>query len=213
MKASDFKGSWRNGYEANSDGLTVADLGEGVTLTISDVASEATGEKGLMKPVVYFSDSPKKWVTCLTTCICVEAMFGEDPKGWVGRGITLYWDDSIMFGRERKGGVRVIGAPGIRPQTVTVELPRKKPTRIKLINTGPAEPTGPDALALWLDDNALTEGDLDAYFAKSAPQAVPPSKGSADYRAAILAKADTEEGLAKIAAFVGERAATTNTNT
>ena len=38
--------------------------------------------------------------------ICEDA-FGEDSDSWLGKKIELYNDPTVMFGKDRKGGIRI----------------------------------------------------------------------------------------------------------
>lgn len=133
---------WRFGFEVQSAQIGAAEVGQGVTYTIDAVEFRKVGEgrEAKVRPVVKVRESDLEWVTCKTSLLCVEAMFGRSPRGWLGKRITLYWDASVKFGKEAVGGVRVAGAPGIRDQTVRVKLPKRADQMIDLVNTAEAKP-------------------------------------------------------------------------
>lgn len=63
-----------------------------------------------------------------TNAILTAAALGTaDYKAWAGRLITIANDPSVMFGREKVGGIRVCGSPELKaPMTVEVKRPRRK---------------------------------------------------------------------------------------
>lgn len=128
---------WRFGFEVKSAQIGAAEVGQGVTYTIDAVEFRKVGEgrDAKMRPVVKVRESDLDWVTCKTSLLCVEAMFGRSPRGWLGKRITLFWDASVRFGKDTVGGVRVAGAPGIRDMTVRVKLPKRADQSVRLVNT------------------------------------------------------------------------------
>lgn len=50
----------------------------------------AQNPKGKRKCVVTFLRAEKKFVANSTNCTLIEAMYGPDIEGWVGKKITLY---------------------------------------------------------------------------------------------------------------------------
>lgn len=63
-----------------------------------------------------------------TNAILTAAALGTaDYKAWAGHTITIAHDPGVMFGRERVGGIRVIGSPELKgPLSVEVKRPRRK---------------------------------------------------------------------------------------
>lgn len=163
---------WRFGFEVKSAQIGAAEVGQGVTYTIDDVEFRKIGDgrDARMRPVIKLRESDLDWVTCKTTLFCVEALYGRSPRGWVGKPITLYWDPDVKFGRDTVGGVRVKGAPGIRPMTVTIKLPKKKDQKVRLIDTAPAPTITPEeARAKFLayaEGKGVTPKDVAAYLAQ-----------------------------------------------
>lgn len=65
---------------------------------------------------------------------CLAAMFGATTKAWSGKSVTIYCQPKC-FGE--KDGIRIYGSPDIPADfTVTIALPRKKPTQMTLYKTG-----------------------------------------------------------------------------
>jgi hypothetical protein len=124
-----------------------------VRLTISDVRIETMpGDAAEEKPLMYFQERGVKplilnscnWQTC-------EDAYGNDSNDWGGKAIEVYHDPNVMFGREKKGGVRIripVGASVRQPAP-----------------TAPAAPAATDLLtwkdAIDLGEMAgLNKGDL-----------------------------------------------------
>lgn len=145
-------------------------LTEDTTATIAHIEStlveDPDGGAARERMIVHFrNDALKPWLPCKTTGFCMAAMYGDDTEGWIGKPVTLYFDPTVKVGRDVKGGIRVRGAPGIRPMTVEVKLPKRKPLSIRLVDTAPrrqeqqARPTAD--LEQVLADAELTVNDLD----------------------------------------------------
>ncbi len=65
---------------------------------------------------------PKKWIVRPDTKKSIaKALRSTVIQDWPGRKITIYFDPSIMFGRERTGGIRAKAAPGQAPEELTPE--------------------------------------------------------------------------------------------
>lgn len=103
-------------------------LGHNLTLAIGDVRMETMPSDGNEeKPVMHFQDRHYKplilnnvnWQAC-------EDAYGVDSIGWVGKLVELYHDPNVMFGKERKGGVRIripVGAPALPPRPAAPPVP------------------------------------------------------------------------------------------
>ena len=85
--------------------------------TISEVRKETIqGDRGDEdKPVMVF-DNPdmKPMIINSTNWEVIEAAYGPDTDGWIGKLVEVYVDPGVMYGGRRVGGVRVripAGAP------------------------------------------------------------------------------------------------------
>jgi hypothetical protein len=88
--------------------------------------------------------------------LTAKALGTDDYTAWAGHTITIANDPSIMFGKEKVGGIRVVGSPELKlTLIVDVKRPRrKKPERYTLRptdaqgrvrqGTGPTPPEEPD---------------------------------------------------------------------
>jgi hypothetical protein len=88
------------------------------------------------KGVVYFTEIDRGLVLNKTNGTCLEAMFGPDVEGWVGKRVTLH-AVPVQVGPKRELGIRVVGSPDLKQLVVaTIVAPRKKPVDIRLMPTG-----------------------------------------------------------------------------
>ncbi len=61
------------------------------------------------------------------SALTAAALSEVDPKKWVGRLITIHHDKSVPFGKEVKGGIRVLGSPEMtKGLSVAIKMPRRK---------------------------------------------------------------------------------------
>lgn len=130
--------------------------GEDHAVTIkSVVGGEIIGEDGkkAKKPVVHFSDWPKPLVLGKRTAKTIVALYGTDPRAWVGKRITIYPTRELGFG-EMQDVVRVRKQrPAASAPTSTAKSPEE---RVAAFRTSLR--TAPDVLALakaWQRGDAL----------------------------------------------------------
>lgn len=100
-------------------------------LTVSDVELvELEGNKGLqVKGVVSFEGERQKLPLNKTNGICLREMFGRVPYKWVGHRFAIF--ASPTGGFDGEPCIRIWGSPELAEDlTVTIELPRKKPTKM-----------------------------------------------------------------------------------
>ena len=82
------------------------------------------------------------------------AAWGDEAKAWAGRRVTLYRDESIRFGPEAVGGIRVShmsDLPGNKPFEVRLTSSRGKraTVRVEPLTDAPTstEPTAEEVAA------------------------------------------------------------------
>jgi hypothetical protein len=106
--------------------LAQADVAAPIIATIADVIKEEIRcDHGLEeKTVMTFAEPNIKPLIMnnVNWCSCENA-YGEDSDDWRGQPIEIYGDPTVMFGRERVGGVRVR-----LPAKLVVPTPGKTPT-------------------------------------------------------------------------------------
>lgn len=154
-----FAGKYLNNVEVTSDWTLTIDRVIGTDVENPD------DQTVRFKQVVHWKEDVKPWVTSKTAAECMAAMFGDDDETWAGRKVTIYRDEKVKVGRDEKGGIRVRGAPGIKPITIEIKHARKKAVRIKLADTASSQAQRPPPdLDRVLTDAGLTVADLDAYL-------------------------------------------------
>lgn len=113
--------------------------GRDVTVTIAAVDREVLeGDKGDEEATILsFKESPKMLVVCKTNGLCLRGMFGPRVQEWVGKRVTLYADESIRFGSETVGGVRLRGSPDIASAVdVSIKLKKRRAFTMTMAVTG-----------------------------------------------------------------------------
>jgi len=95
-----------------SNWLAKEDLFEGpVQATIASVKREevSSGDHGTeTKTTMHFREKDiKPMILNVTNWDRVEAAYGLESDDWIGKVVELYHDPEVMFGREKKGGIRV----------------------------------------------------------------------------------------------------------
>ena len=76
------------------------------SVKVEDVQLPGTSSKE-RKVVLAFVGAKKRMILNKTNAKRIAKMHGNKTEGWTGKEITLYFDPSVMFGRDRVGGVRV----------------------------------------------------------------------------------------------------------
>ena len=87
-----------------SDQLDAVDLLTGPrTFTITEV-----GKGSVEQPVdIHLAEFPRVWRPSKSMRRVLVAAWGPDASAYVGRRVTLYCDDAVMFGKDRVGGTRI----------------------------------------------------------------------------------------------------------
>jgi len=89
------------------------------------------------------------------SALAAAALSEVDPAKWGGRLITIHHDKSVPFGKEIKGGIRVLGSPEMtKSLSVAIKMPRRKnpiiyqlvPTQAKAVKPAPAAEEQPQTL-------------------------------------------------------------------
>jgi hypothetical protein len=99
--------------------------------------------KAEQKYDIQLVDSDRAWRPPLTVLRLLIAAWGDDATTWVGHKVTLYRDESVHFGRDAVGGIRVSHLSHINgPLTVNLTASRGK--RAKLTVQPLIEAPAPD---------------------------------------------------------------------
>jgi hypothetical protein len=129
------------------------------TIRIVEVVGnvELEGDDGAVKSkaVLRYKDGDKHkdkpgeivWVRTNAQLAAV-ALNEPDYTKWGGRLLTIHHDKTVAFGKEKKGGIRVLGSPDMTSSVeVAIKMPRRKHPLIYVLQptgkTGPAKATGP----------------------------------------------------------------------
>lgn len=87
--------------------VAASDLcGQDVSVVIAGIKIEAVGTDEEQRPVVYFQGMQKGMVLNRTNARRIEALYGTETDGWVGRPITLYPSET-EFGGDTVPCIRV----------------------------------------------------------------------------------------------------------
>lgn len=119
------------------------------TIRIVEVVGnvELEGDDGAVKPkaVLRYKDGDKHkdkpgeivWVRTNAQLAAV-ALNEPDYTKWGGRLLTIHHDKTVAFGKEKKGGIRVLGSPDMTSSVeVAIKMPRRKHPLIYVL-----QPTG-----------------------------------------------------------------------
>lgn len=117
------------------------------TFTIAGVRT-GTAEQ---KYDILLAGEERVWRPPLTVLRLLVAGWGTDGDTWAGRRVTLYRDDTIKFGRDQVGGIRVSHMSGLtKPLTIALTATRGKRVA-HTVQPLPDEAPAPDYAALLAD--------------------------------------------------------------
>lgn len=107
-----------------SDQLNADDLIAGpLTVTITKVR-RGDREQPI---IVELGEGQRPYKPCKTMRRVLIAIFGDDPKEWVGKRLTLYRDDEVKWAGVKVGGIRISHLSGIdNPRTLLLTEARGK---------------------------------------------------------------------------------------
>jgi len=107
---------------ADSDQINADDLiGGPLVGTVTRVQTTRKRQKGDQPVVVHLDTWRWPWKPCKTMVRLLVAIWGGDPRAWVGQSVTLYRDPEVKFSGEMVGGIRVSHITGIDQKT-TISL-------------------------------------------------------------------------------------------
>ena len=110
--------------EKKTDQLNFEDFLGGVTqiVTITDVRA---GTKEQQYDLAIEGDK-RVWRPAVTMLKLMAAAWGDEAKDWIGRRAELFGDPTVMFGRDKVGGIRI---------SRLSDLPDSKPFSVSLTET------------------------------------------------------------------------------
>ncbi len=89
-----------------------------------------------------YKDKPGEIVWVRTNAqLAAVALNEPDYTKWGGRLLTIHHDKTVTFGKEKKGGIRVLGSPDMKSTVeVSIKMPRRKHPIVYVL-----QPTGGSA--------------------------------------------------------------------
>jgi hypothetical protein len=123
-----------------SDQLNADDL-IGRTMTIK--VREVTFKDSKDQPVFFYfeGDENKPYKPCLSMRRVIIKAWGADANYYIGRCMTLYCDETVRFGKEQVGGIRISHMSHIdRPVEMALTVTRgvRKPYRVEPLAGAPS---------------------------------------------------------------------------
>jgi len=131
------------------------------TFTIAGVSPGKAEQK---YDIELLEGDDRVWRPPLTMLRLLIAAWGDDAKVWQGRRVTLYRDESVRFGRDQVGGIRVShmsDLPDGKPLTATLTVARGKRAQFTVQPLTDA-PAAPPQAEQPTPDQVAAETDLDA---------------------------------------------------
>jgi hypothetical protein len=152
-----------------SDQLNADDLISG-TITIKVTAIKGSNEPQQPVAIHYEGDNGKPYKPCKSMRRVLVSAWGANGADYVGRSMTLYRDDSVLFGGIAVGGIRISHLSHIEKDltlALTVSRASRKPYTVKLLTV--AEPLS-DAKAIKRIDAANTLDELKSVYTSLTKQ-------------------------------------------
>ena len=113
--------------QLNADQL----IGGSIVIQITAV-SRATDEK---QPLVvhYAGENGRPWKPCLSMRKILVAAWGADGNSWIGNRVELFNDETVVYGGQQVGGIRIKGMSGIKSDaTFYITEKRGKKTKVSI---------------------------------------------------------------------------------
>jgi hypothetical protein len=90
---------------AKSDQLDAIDLAYPQTFTITKIRKVEIDEQKRVE--ISLAKFPRIWRPSTNMRRVLVQLWGKDGDAYIGRRVTLYNDESVTFGREKTGGIRI----------------------------------------------------------------------------------------------------------
>ncbi|MCA3245000.1 MAG: hypothetical protein ING29_00845 [Azospirillum sp.] len=127
-----------------SDQLNADDLISGPrTIEVTKVALSGSAEQPVA--IGFKGDNGKPFKPCKSMRRVMVRVWGTDGNAYVGRRMTIYRDDSVTWGGQAVGGIRISHMSGIsQPVTMALTATQKqrKPYTVKPLADAPAADNG-----------------------------------------------------------------------
>lgn len=125
-----------------SDQLNADDLISG-NVTIKVTAIKGSNEPQQPVAIHYEGDNGKPYKPCKSMRRVLVSAWGANGADYVGRSMTLYRDDSVLFGGIAVGGIRISHLSHIEKDltlALTVSRASRKPYTVKMLTLAAPEP-------------------------------------------------------------------------
>jgi hypothetical protein len=144
-----------------SDQLNADDLIAGPRiLTITGIKAGSTPEQPVS--IEYEGGEGRPWKPCKSMRRVLVAIWGADGSAYVGRRVQLYRDDSVTFGPEKTGGIRISHMSGLdEPKQLALTQKRGKRAMVQIL---PLKDDRPEQLAALLEKCKAHTGFDEAKF-------------------------------------------------
>ena len=129
--------------EAKSDQMNASDLAIPVTIKVAKVSLLAEEQP---VAISYIGDNGKPYKPCKSMRRVLVKCWGGDGAAYVGRSMTLWCDDSVIFGGQAVGGIRISHLshiPAELTMSLTATKKSKKPYTVKPLIVESAKPETP----------------------------------------------------------------------
>lgn len=140
----------------NSDQLDAVDLLSGARTFSIEGVSKGNAEQPVQ---IHLREFPRPWRPGKSMRRVLVAIWGKDASTYAGKSLTLYCDETVRFGGQAVGGVRISHMSGIdKPRDVPLIVSRGKSaifTVRPLANAPKASEPTPEQIADTTDKTAL----------------------------------------------------------
>ena len=128
---------------AKSDQLNADDLVSGpIIVKVTDVRKSTEDQP----VIVHIDGGHRPWKPCKTMRRVLVAAWSANGAAWIGRSLELYRDDSVKWGGEPVGGIRISRMSDIpKPLNVSLAMSKGKKSmhRIDILKAPTAPPRQP----------------------------------------------------------------------
>lgn len=142
-----------------SDQLNAEDfIGGPRVFTIMDVKVRETPEQPVS---VIFAGGFRPWKPCKTTMRILSIAWGTDASNWIGKGVRLYRDPSVLWAGKPEGGIRIAALshmPKPLEERLSVKKGQRAPVRVEILPPSEIPPTDEVEIARGVARAALARG-------------------------------------------------------
>lgn len=175
-------------------------LGTTLTITVTDVTM---GSAEQPVTVHYAGEEGRPFKPGKTSRKVLIFAWGENGRNWIGKSMTLYCDERVMFGGEKVGGIRISHLSHIDKEiaiSLTATKGKKAMHTIKVLRDSPELVAALAAIAAATDKAGMSAA---AALAKklTAPTEITTAQGAYTAKVAALKKSAMKPAAFDLAAF------------